>query len=150
MQIHAHAKPWAWHPAKQLEAAKQAYDKFGAEYETDTNPNTMQTFHQFKMPKATTDAALKGLPDLPFSFSLILNFTLVTDAGLKELKELKQLTGLFLSGTQVTDAGLKELKELKQLTELGLNGTQVTDAGLKELKEALPRCKIEFKPSRSK
>ncbi len=154
---------------KQLEAAKEAYAKFGAKYAADTNPKTEQTVHLFRMPKTTTDADLKGLPDLPFSFGLGLISTQVTDAGLKELKELKQLTTLDLEGTQVTDAGLKELKELKQLAELNLSrtkvtdaglkelkelkqlttlnleGTQVTDAGLKGLKEALPNCEIRNK-----
>jgi hypothetical protein len=74
---------------EQLEAAKQAYAKFGAQYEPYTNQKTKQTFHSFTMPMTTTDAALKGLPDLPFSFGLVLRSRQVTDAGLKELKDLK-------------------------------------------------------------
>ena len=142
---------------KQLEDAKEAYAKFGAKYKTMKTPmakRTLRTLCKFNMPMKTTDADLKGLPDLPFSFALDLYQTQVTDAGLRELKELKhllwlnirgtkvtdaglreltelKLTGLFLGGKQFTDVGLKEIKELKQLTSLVLDGTTVTDAGLK-------------------
>ncbi len=104
--------------AEQLAAAKKAYAKFGAEYDAYANPQTKQTNHIFRMPKKTTDADLKGLPDLPFRFVLDLTFTEVGDASIKELKELKNLARLDLTGAKVTDAGLQELKEVKNLTVL--------------------------------
>jgi internalin A len=119
----------------ELAAANEAYAKFGATHEANFNPQTNQILHTFKMPMATTDANLKGIPQLPFSFGLDLFRTKVTDAGMKEIKELKNLTYLGLWLTKVTDAGLKDIKELKNLTRLSLTSTQVTDAGLKEIKE---------------
>jgi RNA polymerase sigma factor (sigma-70 family) len=162
----AERKPPAEGTEEQLVAAKEAYAKFGAEYQISLNPQTRHVLHGFSLPPNTTDADLKGLPDLPFRFALSLigaqvtdagmkeikglknlahlriGNTKVTDAGLKEIKELKNLTFLGLRNTKVTDDGLKELKDLKNLTSLYLTSTQVTDAGVKELKEALPNCNI--------
>ena len=112
---------------EQLEDAKEAYAKFGAKYEVTTELKTKQTSHRFVMPTSTTDAELKGLPDLPFSFGLNLSVSQVTDAGLKELKQLKQLNSLELSLTEVTDAGLKELQgtqktQLARTRECSSNG----------------------------
>ncbi len=117
--------------ADELVAAKKVYAKFGGTYR---DRRIMET-DVFVMPVRTTDADLKGLPNLPFRFALELNHTKVTDAGMREIKPLKNLTVLLLFGTQVTDAGLKEIKELKNLAFLSLNNTQVTDSGLKELKD---------------
>ena len=125
---------------EQLAAAKNEYAKFGATYEPFTNQKTKQTFHHFIMPPKTTDADLKGLPNLPFSFGLNLQDTQVTDAGLKELKELKNLTILNLRGTRVTDVGMKELKNLQNVWWLLLDGTQVTG------RRAEPELKRTQKP----
>jgi hypothetical protein len=127
----AEEKPPA--PAEQLEAAKEAYAEFGAEYDNDS-PAT-QGIPCFKLPPSTTDANLKGLPNLPFRFGLNLHGTHVTDAGLKELKNLKNLTSLYVGDTQVTDGGMKELKVFKKLARLHLWSTKLTDKGLKELGE---------------
>ena len=54
--------------AEQLAAAKEAYAKFGGQYGAVANPKTNQTIHLFRMRDTTTDADLKGLPDLPFPF----------------------------------------------------------------------------------
>ncbi len=121
--------------AKQLADAKEAYAKHGAVYEPVINPETKQAAHVFWMPKSTTDADLKGVPDLPFRFGLYLENTRITDAGVKELKELKNLISLELGHTQVTDAAVKELKDLKNLASLELGYTQVTDAGMTDLKQ---------------
>ena len=115
---------------EQLIVAKQAYEKLGASYSTDTDPWSRRVTHYFKMPRSTTDADLKNLPNLPFRFGLDLEETRVTDAGLKELIDFKSLSGLVLTRTEVTDAGLKSLSSLGNLTRLGLAHTQVTDGGL--------------------
>jgi hypothetical protein len=130
------ADPKPANPTKeQLDAAKDAYAKFGAKYECIEVPITKVSSHVFTLSAKTTDADLKGgLPALPFRFALHLPNTKVTDAGLKELKGLNNLNVLVLNNTQVTDAGLKELKGLNNLEILSLDGTKVTDAGLKELK----------------
>jgi internalin A len=126
-------KPIPEPTAEQLIAAKEAYAKHGAKY--DTSILCMKDGdHVFLMPFETTDADLKGLPNLPFRFGLSLYCTQVTDAGLKELKELKNLTALHVN-TNVTDTGRKELKEFKNLAHLSLYAaTNVTDAGMKEIK----------------
>ena len=49
------------------------------------------------MTESETDDDLKGLPDLPFDFKLVLTSANVTDAGLKELKGLKHIAILKLS-----------------------------------------------------
>jgi hypothetical protein len=105
----ADPKPIPEPTPEQLTAAKEAYAKFGAEHDY------IAKIHLFLMPQGTTDADLKGLPDLPFQFGLDLICPKVTDAGLKELTALKNLTTLYLDGTKVTDNGLKELKNLKNL-----------------------------------
>jgi len=74
--------------------------------------------------------------------------TQVTDAGLKELVPLKTLTILGLGGTKVTDAGLKQLSSFTELTILYLRGSEVTNAGVAELRKALPKCTIDWQPSR--
>jgi hypothetical protein len=121
--------------AKDLAAAKEAYGKLGAEYESRFEPRTKLAVHSFQMPKTTTDADLMRLPILPFRFALSLYKTKVTDAGMKELKQLKYLVLLDLSETQVTDVGLTEVKELRNLTILFLERTKVTDDGLADLKQ---------------
>src|SRR5262249_505232 len=96
LAVPAPADPKPAEPTEeQLAAAKEAYARFGATYELFTGPKA-KTKHVFRLPPMKTDADLKGLPDLPFAFSLSLARTKVTDAGLKELKELKHLTGLDL------------------------------------------------------
>ncbi len=115
---------------QRVAAAKEAYAKHGAEYAEGSQKGQ----HTFTMPEKTTDADLKGLPDLPFRFDLSLGNTMVTDAGLKEIRELKNLDSLNLSRTKITDAGLKVLGDLPNLKSLDLVGTQVTGAGFKELK----------------
>jgi len=113
------ADPTAQQPtAQQLKAAQDAFAMLGASHKAFTNPHTKKTFHIFFMPRDTTDADLKRLPNPPFPFALSLY------------------------GTHVTDAGLMELKNLKALITLNLIGTRVTGAGLKELRQALPGCKI--------
>ncbi len=100
---------------EQLAAADKAYARFGAK----------RWGRSFFMPEKTTDADLKGLPNLPFRFDLNLSATKMTDAGMKEIKELKNLIYLSLNGTG----------DLSR-------DANVTAAGLKELQEALPKCQI--------
>jgi hypothetical protein len=68
---------------EQLAAAKEAFAKFEARYVPDKDPETKDVLHLFIMPDKTSDMNLKGLPDLPFGFALILHNTGITDAGLK-------------------------------------------------------------------
>src|SRR5580704_16778263 len=91
---------------EQLAAAKEACAKFGAAFYPVSDSRKKQTNHYCRLPSTTTNADLKGLPDLPFNFTLNLNGTQVNDAGLPELKELKHLTGLLLEQTKVTGVGL--------------------------------------------
>ncbi len=96
----------------------------------------------WKWAKASTDAALECLEDLPQLQILDLTDSQVTDAGLEHVKKLVHLERLFLDGTGVTDAGLEHLKGLTELRVLQLYATQVTDAGVANLQKALPNCKI--------
>ena len=105
---------------EQIAVAKEAYTKLGADHIIETDRLNNQPIHAFRMPLATSDANLKGLPRVPFPFVLILDNSDITDAGLKELKNLKNLTGLQVSYTEVSDVGLKELKDFKNLTKLQL------------------------------
>ena len=79
-----------------MAAAIKSYAKFGAAHRCGTDWQTTLTLHYFMMPETTTDAQLKGLPDLPFRFGLELFRTNVTDAGIKELRDLKNLAGLYI------------------------------------------------------
>src|SRR6266567_9632262 len=70
---------------EQLQAAKDAFAKLGAEYQPNGDPGTKRIVHWFVMPSETTDADLKKLntlPQIPFSFGLSLTYLKVTDAGL--------------------------------------------------------------------
>ena len=137
----------------QLEAAKLAYARHGAEHTLSTDPMTNELVHVFKMPRDTHDADLEGLLDLPFDFGLDLRDTRVTDAGLMKLRGLEKLSYVILPGA-LTDGKLQALRENGQLHALPLAGTpdgmrptrdenltflnlfstQVTSAGLKELR----------------
>jgi internalin A len=89
---------------EQLDAAIEAFGKHGGMLATGTDPQTKRTTRIFNLPSKTTDADLKGLPNLPFLFGLDLPDTKVTDAGIKELKNLQNLDSLWLTDTKVTDA----------------------------------------------
>lgn len=137
----------------QLQAAKLAYAKHGAEYTLATDPMTNEQVHVFRMPRETLDSDLEGLPDLPFDFGLDLRDTRVTDAGLMTLRGLEKLSYVILPGA-LTDRKLQALRENgllhalplagtndgmrptrdEDLTFLSLFSTQVTSAGLKELR----------------
>src|SRR5262249_6304496 len=74
-------------PADELDAAKTASAKHGAEHPSGTELKTEKKTHIFQLPNETTDADLKKLPEVPFRFVLVLqNCPGVTDAGLKQLK----------------------------------------------------------------
>jgi hypothetical protein len=92
---------------QQIEEAKRAFAKYGAEYVENTDRVTMELLPVFRFPIITQDRDLVGIPSLPFAFELNLTRTRVTDAGLKELKDLKNLTTLSLSETQITDLALR-------------------------------------------
>src|SRR5580698_3604818 len=115
--------------AEQLADAEKAYAKFGAVYIPYTHPEIKRSPYFFKMPRTTTDADVKDLPNLPFKFFLDFENTKISDVGLKQIGTLKNLSGLALSNTAITNAGLKELKNLNNLSELYLGNTMVTDAG---------------------
>jgi hypothetical protein len=93
--------------SEELSAAKAAYAKAGMKYEAMIDQSTTVVLHTF-VSSAMTDADLKKLSDLPFSFALELNCSEVTDGGLKELKGLSNLVALNLSDTRVTDFGRKQ------------------------------------------
>jgi internalin A len=124
--IHAPFEPIS----EQMVIAKEAFAKIGASYLVDTDPWSRRITHYFSLPRRTTDADLKNVPNLPFRFGLDLEGTRVTDAGLRELAGFTSLAGLVLSNTEVTDAGLKSLRNSGNLTRLDLENTRVTDAGL--------------------
>ncbi len=142
MAVPAPTDPKPAEPTKeQLEAAKEAYAKFGGKYETDTNLKTKQITRRFTMPITTTDGDLKGLPDLPFSFGLYLNSTKVTDAGLKELKELKQLTTLNINFTGQVTIEATQLENLFQ----GLQIREPLQPTLEPIKPTvLPPSKLAY------
>jgi len=119
---------------EQLVIADKAFARLGATHSLHTDNWTGKTTRLYKMPRKTTDADLKNVPNLPFRFGLDLECTPVTDAGLKQLREFRSLTRLVLNGTRITDAGLGELTNLKNLAALDLDRTRVTDAGLRRLK----------------
>lgn len=120
---------------ERLKEVREAFARLGAFEPPYYGPSKSPKIPIFDMPRKTTDADLKTLPNVPFPFGLGLLSTLVTDAGLKELTNFNQLTLLDLASTKVTDAGLKELKNFNQLIFLRLESTQVTDTGLKDLKD---------------
>ncbi len=117
----------------QVDEAREAYARHGAEYACLTDPLNKQRVHIFRMRRETTDADLANLPNLPFRFGLALEYTRVTDAGLRDLGQLDNLDDLGISGTQVTDFGLREIRKFRNLKRLVLSGTKITDAGLEEL-----------------
>ncbi len=119
--------------ADELQTATKAFEELQGKLRIYVDRHSKQTKYRFGMPKATVDGDLKKIPDLPFSFGLMLFGTNVTDAGLKDLGNLENLTSLNLMYTKVTDAGLKDLANLKNLSQFALDGTGVTDLGLKEL-----------------
>ena len=93
---------------------------------------------------ATTDEALKALPQFTNLTRLHLENTQVTDAGLASIAELPYLEYLNLYGTQVSDAGIEKLSKLKNLRKLYLWQTQVTEKGVAQLMEANPELEVNL------
>jgi uncharacterized protein (TIGR03066 family) len=144
---------------QQLQDAVKAFEKKGCKLFKHSDSVTKKTTYFFELPKEGTDLDMANLPDVPFSFGLVIPETRVTDAALKQLADNNNLTELLLGGLyltdaglkeiakfkalrklsslsdcpQVTDSGLKELTNLKSLTDLDLLGTKITDEGLKEI-----------------
>jgi hypothetical protein len=118
-------------PKVQLDDAKKAFAKLGADFEKEEWDT--HTLYVFSFPVDTNDEALKLLPMVPFSFGLSFEGTRVTNQGLTLVTKMKHLTFLNLTGTQVSDTGLKQLLTAKDLQYLSLRATGLTDAGLKEV-----------------
>src|SRR6476646_73307 len=83
---------------EQLAAAKKGFERIGGRYFYGIAWTTDNIRHCFSLGLAE-DEDLKKLPQVPFSFELLLDRTFVTDAGLKELKQFKTLRGLDLGHT---------------------------------------------------
>lgn len=119
---------------EQLQAAVKAFEERKCTLFKHQDPETKRTSYYFTLPKEANDFSLGQLPDVPFSFGLVLNDTNVTDAGFPHLAKMKNLTELLiLKSFHITDAGMKDIARLNALTTLTVNCFKVTDAGLKEL-----------------
>ena len=137
---------------EQLGTIRAAVEKLGGRFDGPLGTKGSQyagiTLHR------ATDATLKELPDVPFTFHLSVG-PMVTEDALAELKRFKTLSALNLRGKNWTGTHWKDLagldsltelhiemgpnvgdvdwKPLRQLRSLSLSRTQATGAGLNEL-----------------
>lgn len=91
---------------------------------------------------------LRHLSGLRWLRTLALRGTPITAGGLAHLTSLPGLTWLDVVDTPIGDEAIGSLSKLSALVALDLRGTHVTAAGVQSLKRALPRCQIDWGPSK--
>lgn len=95
-----------------------------------------------------SDDGLRHLAGLRGLRSLALRGALLSGSGLRHLQPLTGLNSLDLAKTSIDDEQVSELANLSALVSLDLRGTRVTVGGVQKLQRALPRCQIDWEPTR--
>jgi hypothetical protein len=91
---------------------------------------------------------LRHLSGLRSLRTLVLRGTPISGGGMEHLTSLPGLTWLDLADTSIGDEDLRHLTKLAALISLDLRGTRVTADGVQQLQRALPRCQIDWGPSK--
>src|SRR5580698_204577 len=112
---------------KQFEKAKRAFEALGAIVSVGfwadiVDRSKLVPYRLFQLNDAT-DADLRALPAVSFSFDLDLSRAKVTDAAMTELAKFKNLSSLHVAYTSVSDLSLKDICNCKQLAKLYLSRT---------------------------
>lgn len=145
---------------EQRAAVKAAVEKLGGRFYDHKIGLRDRTLPLIQPDARANRETLKKLPDVPFPFTLYLQYTAVTDdalaevkniknlvlldlcylpgvtdAGIKEVSNCSSLEGLFISSKKITDESCQHLKKMERLVELNLLSAAITEKGLLELGE---------------
>ncbi|MGH7136754.1 MAG: hypothetical protein ACREHD_13510, partial [Pirellulales bacterium] len=91
---------------------------------------------------------LRHLSGLGSLRTLVLRGTPISASGVQHLTSLSGLTSLDLVDTSVGDEDIGHLTKLSALVALDLRATRVTVDAVQRLQRALPRCQIDWGPSK--